>query len=269
MTNHTKAKEAGKAMPAKAVFYSLAKHPEIRVPEVAMVFAAGRGTRMRSFRADVPKPLVPVAERTLLDRVLDKLVQAGVKRAVVNISHLGEQIQQHLSARTDIEIAFSPEAEPLETGGGIVNALPLLGEQPFFAINADISWIDGFQPALLRLAEQYNARTMDALLLACPVTQTTGYSGRGDFIINSAGQVRRRTQSEISPHVFTGIQILHPRIFAAYRQMPDVPTFSLGQLFGEMGDMGWLPNIFAIVHDALWCHIGDGRGVKEAEKVLG
>jgi MurNAc alpha-1-phosphate uridylyltransferase len=208
-----------------------------------MVFAAGLGTRMRSFRSDIPKPLVPVAGRTLIDRALDKLVQAGVQRAVVNVSHLGQMIIDHLASRHDIEIHFSVEDTPLETGGGIVKALPLLGDQPFFAINADISWVDGWTPALVRLAHAFDPETMDALLLACPTVRTTGYDGRGDFVINAGGQVRRRKGAEVSPFVFTGIQLIHPRVFAPYVGQATIPVFSLSSLmrFGCILGMarGW------------------------------
>lgn len=237
----------------------------VYVPHTAMVFAAGLGKRMRSHRSDIPKPLVPVAGRTLIDRVLDKLVEAGVKTAVINVSYLGQQIIEHVTAtRQDIALVFSEEEQPLETGGGIVRAMASLGNDPFYAINSDICWVDGFTPALIRLAQGYDAARMDALLLACPTARTTGYDGVGDFVLDQRGQVRRRGEREVSPYVFGGIQILHPRLFTPYLAQEETPVFSLNQLFRRAGD-GWFDRIHAISHDATWMHIGDAKGVAEAE----
>lgn len=238
------------------------------IPETAMVFAAGLGTRMRAFRSDVPKPLVPVAGRTLLDRVLDKLVAVGVKRAVINVSYLGEMVEAHLAGRRDIEMRFSREEKPLETGGGIVRALPYLGEKPFFAVNADIAWVDGHTPLLQRLADAYEPERMDALLTACPIKMTTGYDGDGDFVLDSQGRVRRKDAKEVAPYVFGGIQVIHPRIFDEYRGMKETPVFSLNRFFQSSGDSPWFERIFAISHDALWMHVGDGEGVRAAEAAL-
>lgn len=240
----------------------------IATPQTAMVFAAGLGKRMRSFRSDIPKPLVPVAGRTLLDRVLDKLVTVKVNKVVVNVSHMGEQIKAHLSGRRDIDIIISEELpEPLETGGGIVKALPYLGDKPFYAINSDISWIDGATPVLARLADGYDEKKMDSLLLACPTVKSTGYDGVGDFMLDGSGRVRKRREAEVSPFVFGGVQIIHPRIFGEYRNITPVPVFSLNKLFHGSDD-GYFERIFAISHDSVWMHIGDGRGVAAAEEAL-
>lgn len=240
----------------------------IETPKTAMVFAAGLGKRMRSHRSDIPKPLVPVAGRTLIDRVLDKLVAVKVQKAVVNVSYMGEQIKSHLADRRDIEIIISEELpEPLETGGGIVKAMPHLGLQPFYVVNSDISWLDSSTPALVRLAEMYDDAIMDALLLACQTVKATGYDGIGDFAIDACGRVRRRHPAEVSPFVFGGVQIINPRIFASYVNIKPIPVFSLSQLF-HGGDDGFFERIFAISHDSTWMHIGDGRGVAEAEAVF-
>lgn len=234
-----------------------------------MILAAGLGTRMRAFRSDIPKPLVPVAGRALIDRVLDKFVAAGVNKAVVNVSHMGRQIMDHLAARQDIALAFSPEDEPLETGGGIVKALPLLGMEPFFVANADTLWEDGATPALMRLAERFDDQRMDALLLACPLARTRGYEGRGDFILDADGKVRRARQGEAPDSVFAGVQILHPRILAPFTGEGAPKKFSLNQLFHAGEGQGWFDRIYALKHDGVWMHVGDAKGVQEAEAQMG
>jgi MurNAc alpha-1-phosphate uridylyltransferase len=237
-----------------------------------MVFAAGLGTRMRSHRSDIPKPLVPVAGKPIIDHVLDRLVAAGVRHAVVNISWMGEMLANHLAKRQDIAITLSPEDEPLETGGGIVKAMPHLGNAPFFALNSDSFWIDGTEPALHRLARAYDEQTLDALLLACPTVKATGYSGRGDFILFPDGRLRLRRPHEVAPFVFGGVQILHPRIFAPYvseaQTTGRVPVFSLNRFFKTTQGEAALPRIRALAHDSSWMHIGDGDGVREAEALL-
>jgi len=238
------------------------------MPQTAMVLAAGLGTRMRSHRDDIPKPLVPIAGRSLIDRVLDKLVEAAVPRAVINISYMGDKIKQHLEGRHDLEIVFSHEDEPLETGGGIMHALHLLGDAPFYVINADTLWLDGPLPALPRMAKHYEPERMDTLLLACPLQQTTGYEGQGDFILNEKGQVRRPSDDENATHVFAGVQILDPTILAPF-QKPGAPKkFSLNQLFHASLDTGWFERIYALEHDSTWMHVGDATGVHEAELKL-
>jgi MurNAc alpha-1-phosphate uridylyltransferase len=239
-----------------------------KMPNVAMVLAAGLGTRMRSHRNDIPKPLVPIVGRTLIDRVLDKLVAVGVERAVVNVSYLGDQIVTHLQSRDDMTLTISQEDEPLETGGGITKALPLLGEEPFFVLNADTLWQDGKTPALTRLAEQFDPMTMDALLLSSPLAMTTGYDGQGDFILDDEGRVRRPAGNEAATHVFAGIQILKPELLLPYLEEGMPKKFSLTQLFHADGQKGWFERIYALEHQALWMHVGDAQGVREAEAAL-
>lgn len=240
------------------------------MPDTAMLFAAGKGTRMRSYESALPKPLVKVAGKALIDHALDQLVLAGVKRAVVNLAYKGEMIEAHLAGRRDITILFSHEGpEPLETGGGIMHALPLLGTKPFFAVNSDILWLNGPELALSRLATHFDEARMDSLLLVCPVAQTTGYEGQGDFSMASDGRVRRRGPQESAPFVFAGVQILSPRLFTdglfAGRAGD---TFSLSRLFDRAGQDGWITGVRAISHDSTWMHVGDAEGVRAAEKRL-
>src|SRR3979411_40640 len=149
-------------------------------PTKAMVLAAGLGVRMRPLTDRMPKPLVPVAGRTLLDHVLDKLGDAGVGEAIVNVHYLPDQIIEHVADRTRPRVTISDERnQVLGTGGGVVKALPLLGNAPFFHVNADTLWIDGVRPNLARLAESFDPARMDILLLMAPTTTSIGYCGAG------------------------------------------------------------------------------------------
>ena len=162
-------------------------------PKRAMVLAAGLGTRMRSFNGRIPKPLVAVGGKALIDYVLDRLAEQGVERAVVNVHHLADQIESHLEQRQRPSIVISDERnELLGTGGGVVKALPELGEGPFFHVNSDTIWIDGVKPNLGRLAAAFDPARMDALLLLAPTASSIGYAGRGDFSIGPDGRLARR-----------------------------------------------------------------------------
>jgi MurNAc alpha-1-phosphate uridylyltransferase len=232
------------------------------MPTHAMVLAAGLGLRLRPLTETTPKPLVPVAGRTLLDRALDKLAAAGVTDAAVNIHYLAHMIEAHLAGRTTPRIALSRETgELLETGGGVRKALPLLGADPFFVVNADIAWEDGPVPALRRLAEAWDDAAMDALLLLHPVGTATGYDGVGDYAIGPDGRLRHRGDASTAPYVFTGIQMLHPRLF------DDAPSgpFSLARLYNRAEAAG---RLFGIVHDGDWHHIGTLAGLEVAERRL-
>src|SRR3990172_12172817 len=174
-------------------------------PKNAMVLAAGFGTRMRPLTDRMPKPLVSVAGKTLLDHVLDRLTEAGVERAVVNVHHFAEKMIDHLESRNDPRIVISDERGLLlDTGGGVLKALPELGEAPFFHLNADTIWIDGVKPNLARLAEGFDPLTMDALLLLAPTAGSVGYAGRGDFSMASDGRLRKRAEREAAPFVYAG-----------------------------------------------------------------
>src|SRR5271166_6218918 len=149
------------------------------MPKNAIVLAAGLGTRMRPYNGHVPKPLVTVGGRSLIDYGLDRLAEAGVERAVVNVHHLADAVERHLAARKRPRIIISDERESLlGTGGGIAKALPQLGDTPFFLVNSDTLWLDGVKPNFVRLADAFDAATMDALLLLASATDSVGYEGR-------------------------------------------------------------------------------------------
>lgn len=229
-------------------------------PARAMVLAAGLGLRMRPLTLHRPKPLIPVRGRTMLDRALDHLDRAGVARCVVNIHWLGGMIRDHLAGRPGILISDEGE-RLLETGGGIAKALPLLGDGAFFALNADIVFEDGNRPALLRLADAWDDARMDALLLMQPTAMAFGYDGPGDFHLDADGRARRRGPDETTPLLFSGVQILHPRLFDGAPE----GAFSLNRLYDKAQAAG---RLFGIVHDGGWYHIGTPEALGEAEAVM-
>ena len=184
-------------------------------PTKAMVLAAGLGVRMRPLTDNMPKPLVRVAGSALLDHVLDKLGDAGVDEAVVNVHYLPDQIIDHTTGRTRPRVIISDERDQvLGTGGGVVKALPLLGDAPFFHVNADTMWIDGVRPNLARLAEAFDPARMDILLLMAPTASSIGYGGRGDYAMLADGALRKRREHQVVPFVYAGVAIMSPSLFA-------------------------------------------------------
>jgi MurNAc alpha-1-phosphate uridylyltransferase len=233
-----------------------------KAPQTAMVLAAGRGERMRPLTDAMPKPLVQVAGRALIDHVLDRLAEAGVARAVVNIHYLGEQIERHLQARRRPQILLSDERGLLlDTGGGVVKALPQLGGAPFFHINADTIWIDGAAPNLARLAEAFDPATMDALLLLAPAVGSIGYAGPGDFAMGADGRLRSRGEGETTPYVYAGAAILAPAL------LKDAPqgAFSLTELFTRAAIAGRLHGLRL---EGLWMHVGTPQAIAAAEAAI-
>jgi MurNAc alpha-1-phosphate uridylyltransferase len=223
------------------------------VPKSAMVLAAGLGTRLRPVTDHLPKPLVEIAGKALLDHAIDRLEAAGVERVVVNLHYKGEMIAARLAERQHPKIELSREETPLETGGGVKNALSLL-DDAFFVVNSDILWLDGLTPALSRLARAFDAKKMDAVLLLQRTISAIGYEGRGDYFLDPLGRPRRRGEREVAPYIFAGIQILHRRLFAGV----DDAVFSLKRLYDRAEDAGRLG---AIVHDGEWFHVGTPDGL--------
>jgi MurNAc alpha-1-phosphate uridylyltransferase len=231
-------------------------------PQNAMVLAAGLGLRMRPITDKTPKPMIKVAGRTLLDHALDRLVAVGVKKAVVNTHHLGDQIIDHLKFRRDLEIVISDETDLLlETGGGVKKALAHFGDDPFYIANADVLWLNSNTDALQRLADLWDADKMEALLLLHSTVEAYGYRGRGDFTVDPLGKLARRLEREISPYVFTGVEILHPR---ALKDTPDGP-FSLNIVFDRAIEQD---RLYGIVHDGEWFDIGTPDGLNQAEAFM-
>lgn len=231
-------------------------------PTTAMVLAAGLGTRMRPLTLTRPKPLVKVAGKPMLDHTLDRLAAAGVARAIINVHYLADQIIAHTASRTRPAVIISDERDAiLGTGGGVVRALPLLGAQPFYHLNSDTLWIDGARPNLSRLAENFDAGRMDALLLLAPTAGSIGYDGAGDYAMAPDGALRRRREHLVAPFVFAGAAILSPGLFA------DAPAgeFSLTLLFDRAEATG---RLFGLRLDGVWMHVGTPEAVALAEQTI-
>ena len=229
-------------------------------PTKAMVLAAGLGLRMRPLTDRLPKPLVRVADRALLDHALDKLADADVGQAVVNVHYLPDQIIEHVAGRTRPKVTISDERDRvLGTGGGVVKALPLLGDTPFFHLNADTMWIDGVRPNLGRMAEAFDPAKMDILLLMAPTTTSIGYSGRGDYSMLPNGALRRRREQQVVPFVYAGAAILSPSLFV------DAPKgeFSLTKIFDRANEQ---ERLFGLRLDGVWMHVGTPDAVAAAEE---
>ena len=231
-------------------------------PTKAMVLAAGLGQRMRPLTDHLPKPLIQVAGRPLLDHVLDKLAFAGVTEAVVNVHYLPDQIIDHVAARTSPRVIISDERDHvLGTGGGVVKALPLLGPLPFFHVNSDTMWIDGVQSNLARLADAFEPASMDILLLMAPTAGSIGYSGRGDYAMLPDGALRRRREHQVVPFVYAGAAIISPAIFAA----APPGQFSLNKMFDAANER---ERLFGLRLDGVWMHVGTPDAVNAAEEAF-
>jgi MurNAc alpha-1-phosphate uridylyltransferase len=243
----------------------LALRPQPDAPplDTAMVLAAGLGKRMRPLTATRPKPLVEVAGKALLDHALDRLRAAGVKRAVVNVHYLADALEAHVSHRVQgIEIAISDErAQLLETGGGLVHALPLIGDDPFLVVNSDNLWVDGPADSIRSLAARWNDAEMDALLLLVPLARANCHNGKGDFHMDGAGRLSRRKPGRVAPFVFTGVQIVSKRLFEGAKAEP----FSLNILWDRAIAAG---RAFGLVHNGLWFDVGTPPAVRKTEEVL-
>jgi MurNAc alpha-1-phosphate uridylyltransferase len=224
-----------------------------------MILAAGIGKRMRPITATVPKPLVEVGGRALIDHGLDRLERAGVETAVVNVHYLADLVRVHVVKRKKPKVVISDERDRLlDTGGGVAKALPQLGDEPFYVINSDSFWIEGPRPNLDWLAGGWHGDRMDALLLLASTVRSVGYHGRGDFRMDPAGRLSRRPERDVAPFAYAGAAILHPRLFA------DCPAgaFSLNRLFDRAIEAD---RLFGVRMDGLWLHVGTPEAIGEAE----
>ena len=243
---------------------ALRPDPAAAVPEVAMVMAAGIGKRMRPLTATRPKPLIEVAGKPLLDHCLDRLRAAGVRKAVVNVHYLPDVLEAHLNKMSqDIEISVSDEREQLlETGGGLVRALPQIEADPFLVVNSDNLWIDGPVDSLRLLATNWDDARMDALLLVVPLARAHCHKGQGDFHMTAAGKLRRRKPGGVAPFVYTGIQMVSKRLFE-----DDLPAgpFSTNILWDRAIASS---RCYGAVHEGLWFDIGAPLNIRKAEEYL-
>jgi N-acetyl-alpha-D-muramate 1-phosphate uridylyltransferase len=232
------------------------------MPNRAIVLAAGLGTRMRPYNGHIPKPLVEIGGKSLIDYSLDRLADAGVESVVVNVHHLADVLERHLAPRQRPQIVISDErGELLGTGGGIAKALPKLGEAPFFLVNSDTVWLDGVKPNFRRMADAFDPQTMDALLLLAPTANSIGYTGRGDFAMLPDGRLRRRRENEVVPFVYAGAAVLAPAMFS------DAPkgAFSLTLLFDRAVERARLHGLRL---EGVWMHVGTPEAVAAAEAAL-
>jgi MurNAc alpha-1-phosphate uridylyltransferase len=232
----------------------------IVLPRTAMVLAAGLGTRLRPVTDTIPKPLIEINGRTLLDHAIDRLALVGVERVVVNVHYKAAMVAAQLARRDHPRIEISHEPDLLDTGGGVARALPLLDEV-FFVVNSDVFWLDGKDRALQRLAAAFNPERMDAILLLQRTATAVGYEGRGDYLIDPSGCPHRCGEREVAPFLFAGIQLLHRRAFAGISDR----VFSLVRLFDRAEQTGRLQ---AIVHDGEWYHVGTPQGLAATRERL-
>jgi MurNAc alpha-1-phosphate uridylyltransferase len=231
-------------------------------PKAAFVLAAGLGLRMRPLTANLPKPLVRLGDKPLIDHVLDRLEEAGIERAVVNVHHLADQLMRHLEQRRRPHLVLSDErARLLDTGGGIKRALKTLGPEPFLIHNSDSVWLDGVGSNLARLARAWEGERMDALLLLASGASSVGYDGRGDFFLAPDGAVRRRGEREFAPFAFTGVSIAHPRLFAN----SPAGAFSLNLLWDRAIERG---RVYGIRLEGVWMHVGSPEALAQAERLI-
>ncbi|BCJ92116.1 mannose-1-phosphate guanylyltransferase [Terrihabitans soli] len=229
------------------------------VPSRAMVLAAGLGTRMRPLTDKKPKAMVEVSGRALIDRVLDRLEKSGVENVIVNVHHHADLLEKHLTARKAPKITISDERSALlDSGGGVKKALPFLGKEPFFVLNADTIWIESVRPNLPALGWAFDPARMDMLLLIAATSGSLGYDGKGDFDADSEGRLTRRTEGRITPFVYAGAAVMSPDIFA---KTPD-GKFSLNLLFDRAIDSG---RLYGLRLDGLWMHVGTPEAVTEAD----
>jgi MurNAc alpha-1-phosphate uridylyltransferase len=227
-----------------------------------MVFAAGRGERMRPITETLPKPLVEVAGQALIDRCLDRFAADGVERAIVNVHWLADQIEAHLASRQRPHIVISDErAKLLDQGGGIRKAKSLLGREPFFVCNTDAFWLEGPRSNLKRLAESFDSDRMDALLLVAGGAGAVGVDWPGDFMMDSFGQLQKRPERHVAPFVYTGVGILKPELFDGVED----EVFGLAPFLFRAAEQG---RLYGVRLDGLWLHVGRPESVAEAELAI-
>lgn len=228
----------------------------------AMIMGAGLGTRMRPLTDDRPKPMVMVAGRTLIDHAIDRLIAAGVNRIVVNVHYKADVLRAHLDKRRDVEVVYSDETERLlDTGGGVVKAMPHFGGEPFFVINSDSIWAEGGTPPLPAMQRLWDASRMDGLMLLAEMETAMGYEGSGDFVLEPDGKVARAKDRSEQPYAYPGVQIVHPRLFDG---APD-GAFSTNIMWDRAITAG---RLHGTVLDGVWIHVGTPQARDEAENYL-
>jgi len=233
-----------------------------RVPNTAMVFAAGLGVRMRPITHTLPKPLVKVGGRALIDHCLDRLAENGVERAIVNVHWLADPVEAHLERRTTPKILISDEREKLlDQGGAIKRALPLIGPDPFLICNTDAFWIEGPRSNVARLADAFDPKRMDVMLLVAATAGAVGVDWPGDFTMTKEGRLEAREAPRIAPFVYTGVGVVKPELFAG----EPAEVFRLAPFFHSAAAKG---RLFGVRLDGLWLHVGRPETIAEAEAAI-
>jgi len=229
--------------------------------DTAMILAAGFGTRMRGLTKDRPKALVTLVGRPLVDWVIERCRIGGIERFVLNAHYKAEVLEDYFRS-FDLPVTVLHEDPILETGGGVKNALPLLGDGPFLVANCDSVWLDGVRPAVQRLIEAWDDSRMDALLMLHPTVHAGDYDGSGDFFIEEDGlHLRRRGEGEVAPYLYAGVQILHPRLFD---DMPD-GAWSLNRAYDKAAEAG---RLYGVLHDGEWYHTGSPEQLDHAARII-
>jgi len=230
--------------------------------DTAMLMAAGLGKRMRPLTATRPKPLVKVAGKALMDHALDRLAAGGIKTVVVNVHYLADTVEAHLKTRKDMDFRIPDEgAKLLETGGGLIHARPLLGDKPFICANSDNLWIDGPAETLGMMQRLWDSERMDALLLLVPLARANCHSGPGDFHMDANGRLTRRKIAHVAPFVFTGVQILSPRLLVD----PPADVFSTNIFWNRAIAAG---RLYGAVHQGLWFDVGTPQAIPVVESMI-
>jgi len=231
-------------------------------PNLVFVFAAGLGVRMRPLTEKVPKPLIEVAGKPLIDHCLDRFAEDGVETAIVNVHYLADQIEAHLKGRARPRIVISDErARLLDQGGAIKKARALIGEAPFYVCNTDAFWIEGPQANLDRLAAAFDPERMDAMLLVAATPGAVGVDWPGDFEMDKEGRLTRRDPKTVAPFVYTGVGILKPQLFDGVEE----EVFRLAPFFWRAAEQG---RLFGLRLDGLWLHVGRPETIAEAEAAI-
>lgn len=230
--------------------------------DTAMLMAAGLGKRMRPLTATRPKPLVRVGGQALIDHALDRIEEAGIRRTVVNVHYLADAVEAHLKARATRSGADYPVSDErpklLETGGGLIKALPLLGDAPFLCANSDNIWINGPADSIRALADRWDGERMDALLLVVPHARATGNRSLGDFHMDAQGRLSRRKPGRVAPFVYTGVQILSPALI----QDPPSDVFSTNIFWDRAIAEG---RAYGLSHSGLWFDVGTPESIPLVE----
>lgn len=231
----------------------------IPVPDNAFILAAGMGTRLRPYTDTMPKPMVPVGGRPILDHTLDHLREIGVKTAYINLHYKADVIKAHLLSRKMPNIYFSEEKNLLDTGGGLKKCKEFLEKSPFYMINGDALWEDGKTNTLLSLAQAFDPETTDILLLLHPVSSMTLTHGVGDY--DAEGNHATRNHKKQGHYMFSGIRIVHPRLFA-YPQM-NQEIFSFLEIMDEAEKRGRLRYI---INQGAWHHISTPTDLEAVDR---